>query len=580
MPRVAIPIKTPGEGDCFFAALSFNFYYTFVQARKVRMLIAAWMAKAMYKAPYDDLAALTNYVLAATCDEDLYYYRLHMTETAACKEIQRLWGSSIPNANPRNGNGCSLAAWIVWLQYDAEQIEQLQKNPPGYAALRNARFLEYTLWGDTDLTGFAISALAGQPLVVYHDGDTKENLEAIKPLNIYYTNDPHHFSAVRFVDPGEDEAWMEVAQVDTYDEEDVLSTKPCVKKLLDRDLVQIDPTALLEHVSRKKSVSTQYSTPPMSLPVRKKAFELCLLILTATREAMGGKRKCTSIETIDFATFPRPPIYVISSNRSLWLGSVFWSDLFVGQLVVRGAGRAIIFVVDAAEADLYRKNLNIAEASKKGVYVLACSGGFGMSWSRHCALKHARENKLPYAWIFDDNVARIGTDLDDVDDKILKQLPAYSYSSRTPLIMERAVGFNLEVLASLDVNFCPFFTYNKDDKSLEEVLRAKGFDYDSVASALGYSPGVKKIDKGTFKSDSESGIKDLDYRKDIEARIAALDIWRDASTNKAVDILKHIKGHAGPREVMKWHADIMWNILKKNTDIALALAPWFSDAGT
>jgi hypothetical protein len=580
MPRKAIPIETPGEGDCFFAAISYNYRYSFDGARRVRRSIAEAMASMMYKPPYGDLESLTEYVLKAASDEDLYYYRLLMTGTNACNEIQRLWPAVAAGPNPRNGGGCPLAAWIVWFQYDADEIAELRANPVGYASLRNAGFLQYTLWGDTDLAAYVIKEAFGRPVIVYRDNDRDENLDVENPLSIYYTAEPHHFSAVRFVDPQEDESWLEWAVISSYGEDDVFQHK--CSKLDSRDLVQIDPEEVLKHISAPKTVSTQYSPPPMSIPRHEKAFELIEMILMATRDAMGGNRQCASVEGIDFGTFQRPPIYVVSSNRSAWLGKVF-GELFIGKLVQRNAGRPIIFVVDAAEEKIYRKNLDIAELSKKGVYVLACSGGFGMSWSRHCALKHARANQRPVAWIFDDNVETVGGGEVDVDDRLVKTIPAFSYSRRAPLIMERAVGFNLGLLENLNANFCPYFAYNKDDKSLEEVMRAKAFDYETAVLQLlknELPPGVEKVDKGSFKSDSAFDPNILGYRQAIETQIASLDIWRDSRTNDPIDILKLVAKYASPRDVMKWQADIMFNILKQNPDVALAAAKWFSDAAT
>lgn len=613
MPKRARPIPTPGEGDCFFHAVAHNLVGLVRDrdaALAVRRAIAGYLAQNLYRAPYDDLATLTGYVLAAQKDEDFYYYRLPFqtasrtvpapdgngtvtrTETAPeAAELQRLWYETLRAPGVANGQGCPLAAWVVWLQYDEAEIAVKRTQGLGFPGLRQTRFLDYVLWGDTILAAHAAEKLHDRKVIVYTDTDNLENLDEENPISLYHTSGPDHFSAVRFVDPAEVERWEETCAITVYGPgaDPLNGKKTCPRARQAREetptLILVDPDAVVRHVSQPRSTSTQYTVPPMQIPQKKDALDLLKRMLEGTAAVMGRAGRCTSTERIDFATFSNPPVYVVSSNRSYYIGQVFWSGvLFASRLVKahKQAKRAVIFMVDEAEAPDYRKALAVEKTHVQGLYVMACSGGFGMSWSRHCALLHARRSGFKKAWVFDDNVDGIGssgTD-PDVDDSLLEGVPTFSYSKRTPLIMERGVGFNLELLTKMgNLNFCPYFAYNKDDRSLEEVLRQRGFDYLDYPHPVWKNerPGLTKVDKGSFPADTDRKLTGSQARVPREKQIAQLDIWRDTrKTTTAVEVLKLITGKGGPRDVMKWQADVMWTILC-HPAAAEAFASWFTD---
>ncbi|HSU13848.1 hypothetical protein [Longimicrobium sp.] len=586
MPRIAIPLRTPGGGDCFFHAVAASLgklVNNETHARDVRRDVATYLASRLFAGPNDDLATLTTAVTTAPGLAGVG--GIAPQAGGEADAIRKLWRSQMKNAVPANGNGVPLAAWVVWLQYSASEIAAGRANRPGCAALLANRFLDYVLWGDTDVSGHAVQNHYGRPVVVYRDGDNRENVEHDPAVSIYHTPNPAHFSGVRFVDPAEDDVWDESLYPTLYgeDADPVARAKECpLQKGRKKTptLIVVDPKAVLAHARAPKSISTQYSPPPMSIPRGTLALRLLDYMLTETRRVMGASARCTAVVPIDFTKFKNPPVYVISSNRASWLAQVFWSgELFVGGLVKGGAGRAVIFVVDAGEALRYAKELSIKEAAKQGVYLLAVRGGFGMSMSRHCALRHAAANGFGKAWVFDDNVANLGKGtIADVDDDLLEDVPAVSYSSRTPLILERVVGFNLQWMRKLDANFCPFFAYNKDDKSLEEVLKQKGFDYGITPHpTLGIErPGVVKVDKGTFQADSDIDKNAMKHRIAVEDEIALMPVWETAEAEQ-VEVMKLVNGHAGRRDLMKWQEHVMWAILR-NPVAAQAFAKWFSDA--
>lgn len=560
MPRwMAMPVRTEGAGDCFFMAVAYAFTKSFDDALKVRRNVARNLAQAFFGM---ELKALGDAVTNAKTLEEV------QALVPKNHPLVQTWQQTIPNAQPENGNRCPLAAWVVWLQHDVAEIAQLRKEPIGCEELRATGFLQYTLWGDTEMTGGVVERSTKRKLVVYRDNDALKNQELDNTIDIYHTTNPHHFSAVRFVDLDEEQNWRELELLDSYDEESLASETKCggSKKPM-VELVLIDPDAVASHSSRKKSVSAQYSAAPMSVPRRENAYKLCRIILEATRDAMGLAVAEPGFGAVDFNAHPDPPIFVISSNRAVWLGKYF-DNLFIGKRD-QTKKRAIVIVVDAAEEATYQKQL-----AKRPVYVVGLSGGFGMSWNRHRALKFARASGFEKAWVLDDNVEEVGG-VTDVEDELLDEFPAFSYSLRG--IMEQAVGFNLKKLGL--INFCPFFPYNKDDLSLEQVLKVKGFNHNLDTSAVPRI-GIRKTDKNTITPDTECKIVVNAYRAAIEVQLAALDIWRDEN-NTPIPILQVIQKPSTPRDVLKWHSDILYSIMASEQAIALKLADeWFSDAAT
>jgi hypothetical protein len=345
--------------------------------------------------------------------------------------------------------------------------------------------------------------------------------------------------------------------------------------------VQIDPEEVQAFVQRKKAVFEQYSTPGMTVPADEaSAAALCERILTHLQNVMGSRIYWKLNQQVAFSS-SEVPVYIISSNRSQWLMKNCVKHTFAGRLIGK---RPVIFVVSLQEFERYVEAMFMAGLHPgKGVYVMGCGDGFGMSWSRHTAIRHARELRREKLWILDENVHEVG-ELSDLEDEVLDgPCPFFTYSMRG--FLEQVVGINLVTLRSKNLqrlNFCPYFAYNKDDASFQRVFEhVYGIDITGEVPKYGWErPGIFKIPKDpdvarkyklpVVTPDSTERPKD---RVQIEREIAALDIWR---TSKDKEEKLAIAEMVPAFDVMKWQSEVMYRCLE-SPGVAKELSRWFSD---
>ncbi len=313
-----------------------------------------------------------------------------------------------------------------------------------------------------------------------------------------------------------------------------------------------------------KARNQAYSSPGMALPNHPEAAaHVVQLILEARQKLIGCDYSKTKYIEGKLPPDPtRAPIYIISGNRSRWLLENLKTRTFWGPL---RETREIILVCGAGEEKAYAEVQNVF-----GVSLLLCSGGFGIGWNRHCAIRHARDRNTVKIWMLDDDVVRIkiGSEVkvEDLDDTLLKQ----PFVSLYPGIAQQALGFNLQLLheAGLgNVNFCPVLAYSKEDLSLAAVLQQA-----DIWSFLDVEVNVEKTPKEKIQVDEQGTRKD---RSQPMADIAALPVWCDEN-NKPYALDKELSSY----EVMKLQEQAVYDFLSnpETPEAFKLLEPYFNDA--
>ena len=198
-------VKTPPRGswgDCFFHVLS-HFLGGGIadpgNARTVRRALARAAAKMLFQAPYDDLGTLTTLVMSSASADDLGVVAL----TGGSGALQHAFTNG-PFADAGNGGGCPLPAWVVWLQFSYDEVQELRHGRvPGWLRVGH-RFLDYTLWGESAFCGPLIPGTFGLEPRWYTEAnvdDVDEVEDAV--ANFYYTE--NHFDAVEFSEEDADD---------------------------------------------------------------------------------------------------------------------------------------------------------------------------------------------------------------------------------------------------------------------------------------------------------------------------------------------------------------------------------------
>lgn len=193
-------VRTPPRGswgDCFFHVLS-HFLGGGIDdpgnALEVRRALARAAAKALFQPPYDDLGTLTTLVMSSREEDDLAVVALK-GGTAA---LQAAFTDG-PFADEGNGGGCPLPAWVVWLQFSYDEVQELRHGKEAGWLRGGHRFLAYTLWGESIFCDALIPGVFGlQPRWYTEDtvGEVDEVEEGV--ANFYHTQ--NHFDAVEFAE--------------------------------------------------------------------------------------------------------------------------------------------------------------------------------------------------------------------------------------------------------------------------------------------------------------------------------------------------------------------------------------------
>lgn len=568
-------IKAPPEGDCFFHVVAFfvgGGISDVKQAKQIRYGIAKYLAKHLFKPPYDDLKTLTDFVLGAKGKADLLVIKDNDTEEAAT--LRNLRPHDDMNV-ARNGGDCArdaLPAWVVWFQFDYAKIKSKEVAEDVCQDLLALDFLKYTIWGDLGLAAHVVQMLTNRPVVAYFNENEQQGFE--KPINIYST--ANHFDAIVFYDDNEIDEWQKTVLAKSpgrFSKDSIVPIEKCAKTGEELSLisqVKVNSSRLKDFYSQERARNQKYASPGLLiLQTPQVCYEFCEYTLLQRREIMRCKSKLVLSEEINFNKFPNPPIYVISSNRSIWLSKNFWQT-FNGQ-VANKTGRAVIFAVGYDEYENYLKVLQATKmGANEGVYVLGCEGGFGIGWNRHCALKHARGLGLPRVWMLDDDIVEVRQNkhpAKNLDDSLMDT--TWIVSLWPGGIMQRGLGFNLQKMSedgAGDLNFCPFFAFSKEDLTLQ-LVKEQYYEH------FCYIEPNCVVEKATAE---------LDYPKGLETRmkpmsaVAELQMWVDAESKKPVNLLKE---NLNPYLIMRMQEQTMYDCIKGCPGVLKALVEegWFSD---
>lgn len=579
MPRVHRITPAPGAGDCFFHVVAYFIgrkIDSVGAAGEARAAVAKGLARDLFQPPYNNILTLSELVLHARTDTDLDVVQLQDTDDARHLVALR------PGAGvgARNGELVPLPAWVVWLQFDVEQIAALthmrDRAPVG---LRAGGFLSYTLWGDAALCAEIVHRLSGRPVAIYLN--TQEQLGLINPINILYVG--NHFDAIEFIDVSE------AALSELFTEQALQGAAQSCGTLPECAQVYatLKPSSLGASSSSGKA---QYADPGIVVPgTFEERLALCRCLLRGRAKAMPFAYKAQLVKDGSPAKAAHgslAPIYVITSNRARWLYSVRKVSLL---MLLASEDRPVIFTAGEGELEAYAPLSELPHC-----YVLSCPGGFGIGWNRYCAVRHARAAGANRVWLLDDNVETLRPALDDrqmrewhgEDEEVF---PYYSFFTG---IMQQAVGLDLELLATLpghlgQLNFCPYFVYSKEDLSLSLV-----FDW---LIHLNYGAGwrhpynkgrsVTKVDKATIKLDIPGTRPE---RADWMGTIAELPVWRyrgSAEEDEKAPTKNHNLSDTVSNSylVMKYQEQLLYNCISDGplgleVLIALVQEGWFSDS--
>lgn len=187
-------IKVEGAGDCFFYVISHfitNDKKKPVSVATIRADIASYLSKELFGV---DLAALTSTVLNMLKEDGLRKYVLVKSTISQQLQMAHKYGIT---GDKSNGGECTLAAFIVWLQYDNDQIENLKEKYEGHC-LKDSGFMQYTIWGDAAFTMLAVMNVYQRPVEIY----TGYNITCKNPdpttINFYQEIKDFHFDAIEF----------------------------------------------------------------------------------------------------------------------------------------------------------------------------------------------------------------------------------------------------------------------------------------------------------------------------------------------------------------------------------------------
>jgi beta-lactamase superfamily II metal-dependent hydrolase len=197
-------VSAPPEGDCFFHVVAHfegDHIRDVAAARDLRQQVARAAAQALFQAPYNNLATLTDLVLNSTQALDLNVVQLRVTQ--ASQDLQQDFQNG-PDQDQGNGGGCPLAAWVVWLQYSYREIQQLRKGQEAPWLRVGHNFLAYTLWGDGLFSKRLVEQITGKEARFYTP-DTVGDVDEVEDdvINFYFSE--NHFDAVEFFEEEDDE---------------------------------------------------------------------------------------------------------------------------------------------------------------------------------------------------------------------------------------------------------------------------------------------------------------------------------------------------------------------------------------
>lgn len=190
-------VRVPGEGDCFFHVVAYFLGEASDDvdaALDVRRNLAAEAARRLFLPPYNNLAQLTPLVWSSTDLGDLNGVVNAATVDAA--NLQGLYFGG-PHLDNGNGGACPLAAFVVWMQYNVAEIDQLRKgHVPDW--LGAGGFANYTIWGDAAFTADLVVSHYEMAVDFYTNVSLPQLTEnALDTVNVY-VNGGNHFDAAIF----------------------------------------------------------------------------------------------------------------------------------------------------------------------------------------------------------------------------------------------------------------------------------------------------------------------------------------------------------------------------------------------